>query len=319
LTASPRGASLRADVTVTFCRKKPAHVLYPGRALCGEVVLKQIGMPDEALAGVLQNCTLFENAEPVLPSLPIDAHKYSRGGAVVMSGGEFSTGASRLAAMAAARSGAGAVTICGPAAALRIHAAHVTSIMLKPNLDLADKKWKSACIGPGANVGAATRKQVMELLEQESVALVIDASALTSFESKPTELFKAIQKNRSPAVVLTPHEGEFTRLFNEIARSNEPKHEKARAAARLSGAIVVYKGPDTVIAHPDGRAMINTNGTAKLATAGSGDVLAGIITGLLAQGMNSFDSASSAVWLHADAANICTRRNPVAEDFLDCL
>jgi ADP-dependent NAD(P)H-hydrate dehydratase / NAD(P)H-hydrate epimerase len=319
LSASPRGASLRADVTVTFSRKKPAHVLHPGRSLCGEVVLKQIDMPDQALVGVLQNCTLFENAEPVLPSLPIDAHKYSRGGAVVMSGGEFSTGASRLAAIAAARSGAGAVTICGPAAALRVHAAHVTSIMLKPDLILADKKWKSVCIGPGVTVGVATRKQVIKILGQETVALVIDASALTSFETKPSVLFGAIQDSQSPAVVLTPHEGEFTRLFKDIARSTEPKHEKARAAARQSGAIVVYKGPDTVIAHPDGRAAINTNGTVKLATAGSGDVLAGIITGLLAQGMNGFESACAAAWFHADAANKCTRKNPVAEDLLDYL
>jgi ADP-dependent NAD(P)H-hydrate dehydratase / NAD(P)H-hydrate epimerase len=319
LSASPRGTSLRADVTVTFCRKKPAHVLYPGRWLCGEIVLRQIAMPDEALASVLQNCNLFENTETVLPSLPVDAHKYSRGGAVFMSGAEFSTGASRLAAMAAARSGAGAVTICGSPAALRIHAAHVTSIMLKSNIDFDDRKWKSACIGPGATVGAATRKQVVDVLKQENVALVIDASALMSFENNPSELFRAIQKSRSPAVVLTPHQGEFTRLFKDIARSTEPKHEKARAAAKQSGAIVVYKGPDTVIAHPDGRAAINTNGTAKLATAGSGDVLAGMITGLLAQGINGFESACAAVWLHADAATKSTRKNPIAEDFLDYL
>ncbi len=264
-------------------------------------------------------CNLFENTEPSLPSLAVDAHKYSRGGAVIMSGGEFSTGASRLTAIAAARSGAGAVTICGPTAALRIHAAHVTSIMLKTSVELDDKKWKSLCIGPGATVGAATRKLVFKLLEHRGLALVIDAGALTSFEKKPSELFSAIKKSQSPAVVLTPHEGEFTRLFSNIATSSEAKHEKARAAARQAGAVVVYKGPDTVIAHPDGRAVINTNGTAKLATAGSGDVLAGIATGLLAQGMDGFESACAAVWIHANIANKCNRRNPVAEDLLDHL
>ncbi len=319
LAGLPRGASLRADVTVTFCRKKPAHVLFPGRSLCGEIIVRQIGIPDEALAGVLQNCALFENTKPVLPTLANDAHKYSRGGAVVMSGGEFSTGASRLAAIAAARSGAGAVTICGQPAALRIHATHVTSIMLRTMVDFEDKKWRVACTGPGASVGAATRKQVLKLLSHERLAVVLDATALTSFGTAPGELFKAIKKRKSAGVILTAHQGEFSCLFNGILQSDKPKHEKALAAAKQSGAVVIYKGPDTVIAHPDGRAAININGTAKLATAGSGDVLAGIVTGLLAQGLGAFESACAAVWLHANAANTSHRSNIIAEDLLEYL
>jgi ADP-dependent NAD(P)H-hydrate dehydratase / NAD(P)H-hydrate epimerase len=318
-TAKVRGAGVRADLTVTFFRKKPGHVLYPGRELCGDIVVADIGIPDAVLADFNPPITLLENRKPVLPELDVGTYKYLRGGAVIMSGGELSTGASRLAAFAAQRIGAGAVTICGSAPALRNHAAHVTSIMLKTTVEMRDKKLKSCCIGPGASVGPATRQKVRKILASGQLSTVIDASALTSYAKTPKMLFAAIRRSRCPVVVLTPHDGEFTKLFSNLATRQAAKHEKARAAARESGAVIVYKGPDTVIAHPDGRAAINTNGTPKLATAGSGDVLAGIITGLLAQGMEGFDAACAAVWLHADAAQRIARRTIVAEDLLEAL
>ncbi len=317
LSGRPRGACLNADVTVTFFRKKPAHVLYPGRGHCGEIVVSDIGIPDSVLESDVKT-SLYENVPPRLPSPAADAHKYSRGAALVYSGDELHTGAARLAALAAARSGAGAVSICGTKDALRVHATHVSSIMLKTMIDVDFKKVRAACIGPAAGVGMDTWHKVEALLGS-GVSLVLDADALTSFESDPQVLFELIHKSPCGTVVLTPHEGEFSRLFKDIAASDKPKHEKARAAARQSGAIVIYKGPDTVIAHPDGAAVINTNGIAALATAGSGDVLAGILTGMLAQGMDGLAAASAAVWVHAEAARRCTRRAPVAEDFIEAL
>lgn len=317
LTGRPRGASLQANLTVSFFRKKPGHVLYPGRDLCGEIIVADIGIPEHVLAVI--DPAVSENARPDLPEPSADTHKYRRGAALIVSGGELSTGASRLAALAAARSGAGAVTIVGSVPALRMHAAHVTSIMLKSTVDMKDARLKACCIGPGADVGPTTRQKVRQILKSGRLSVVIDASALRSFEKAPKSIHAAIAKSRCANVVLTPHEGEFASLFKEIAASDRPKHEKARAAAALSGAVVVYKGADTVIAHPDGRVVVNTNGTPKLATAGSGDVLAGLITGLLAQGMDGFAASCASVWLHADAAQRIPRRNIIAEDLIEAL
>jgi ADP-dependent NAD(P)H-hydrate dehydratase / NAD(P)H-hydrate epimerase len=236
---------------------------------------------------------------------------------LVYSGGELQTGASRLAALAAARSGAGAVTLCGTKEALNIHAAHLSSIMLRTRMEIDFARYSACCIGPAFGIGPETCLRVMEVMEKD-IPTVIDADGLTSFEHDPHCLFTAI-KAASAAAVLTPHEGEFSRLFKSISGTDDPKHEKARAAAALSGAIIVYKGPDTVIAHPDGRAVINTNATPKLATAGSGDVLAGLISGLLAQGMDAFEAARAAVWLHAEAATRITRRTIIAEDLIEAL
>lgn len=319
LTGRPRGACLRADLTITFFRKKPGHVLYPGRALCGEIVVADIGIPESALAEVKPR--LWENEAPA--SLPRDAetHKYKRGHAIVWSGGEFSTGAARLAAHAAAKSGAGLVSIAGRQEALRVHAAHVSSVMLKPvgkakDLDvlLADERVRAFCIGPAAGQTADTQRRVLAVLKHLQ-AVVLDADALTTFENDPALLFKAI-KARKSATVLTPHEGEFMRLFKKAKLKAGNKIEAARAAAALSGAVVLYKGPDTVIAHPDGRAAVNTNGSVKLAIAGSGDVLSGIITGLLAQGRDGFAAACAAAWLHTDAANRLPMRNITAEQLI---
>jgi NAD(P)H-hydrate epimerase len=314
LTGQPRGACIRADLTITFFRRKPAHLLYPGRGLCGEVVVADIGIAD----GVLQEIAprFWENGRPRLPSAGAEAHKFKRGHALVWSGGALQTGAARLAALAAARSGAGLVSIVGEVAALRVHAGQVTSIMLKPVSDLAallkDPRSSAFCLGPAAGVGEATAKRVLGVLKSH-MPVVVDADALSSFAARPERLFAAMAA-RKAATVLTPHEGEFARLFSILRLPSGSKVERARATAKASGAIVLYKGPDTVIAHPDGRAVINSNGSAKLAVAGSGDVLAGVITGLLAQGMDAFAATCAAAWLHAEAARKFDR--PIAEDLV---
>jgi hydroxyethylthiazole kinase-like uncharacterized protein yjeF len=304
LTGQPRGASVKADFTITFFRKKPAHVLMPGRALCGEVVVADIGIPNSVLTKITPQ--LWENTKPQLPNLALDTHKYRRGHAIVISGGKLNTGASRLTAQAALKIGAGLVTLVGHADALAVHANHLTAVMLaeigspKALSDfLLDNRKNAACIGPAAGVGEPTRRNVKAILAHHA-AVVLDADALTSCAQKPTELFDWIHKNPKRPVVMTPHEGEFTRLFNGLTASAESKIERAIKAARQSGAIILLKGADTVIAHPDGRAAVNTNAPPSLATAGSGDVLAGILTGLLAQGMDAFEAARAAAWLHGE-------------------
>ncbi|NJM30042.1 MAG: NAD(P)H-hydrate dehydratase [Rhizobiales bacterium] len=322
LTGRPRGASVRADLTITFFRKKPAHVIHPGRNFCGEIVVAEIGIPH----GVLQETgwTASENTEPVLPPLETGTHKYRRGAALIWSGGEFATGAARLAALAAARVGAGVVSIAGSTEALRIHAAHLSSIMLRPAGDLrglmhllGDDRLRAFCIGPAAAANEHTRRLVQATLETPNTfAIVFDADALTAFQSQPSLLFDGIKQR---PCVMTPHEGEFTRLFPDLVKTGVNKIERTKEAAKRSGAVVLFKGPDTVIAAPDGRAIVNTNGSPKLATAGSGDVLAGIITGLIAQGLEAFEAAAAGAWLHADAANRNPRRTLIAEDLIEAI
>ncbi len=299
-----KGASVKADLTITFFRKKPGHVLLPGRTLCGEVVVRDIGIQTSVLDH--KDITLWENAKPKLPTLVEDGHKYRKGHALIISGSKFQTGASRLAACAALKIGAGLVTISGTADSLLVHASHLTAVMLAETRTtndliklLADKRINAVCIGPAAGVGAKTAKNMMAIL-QSGAAVVLDADAITSCSSNPKLLFGWIQSVRTRQVVMTPHEGEFARIFDSAPLS---KLDRARAAAKLSGATIILKGADTVIAHPDGRAKINTNAPSGLATAGSGDVLSGIVTGLLAQGMDGFDAACAAVWLHVDAAH----------------
>ncbi|MGA8380023.1 MAG: NAD(P)H-hydrate dehydratase, partial [Stellaceae bacterium] len=212
--------------------------------------------------------------------------------------------------------GAGLVTLAAPQSAFPIYATALTGVIVDPiaGLDdfralLADRRRNAALIGPGAGVGGETRDKTLAILEAGKRA-VLDADALTSFAGDPQTLFAAI---RAP-VVMTPHEGEFARLFD----TGGSKPERARRAARQSGAVIVLKGADTVIAAPDGRVAINANAPPDLATAGSGDVLAGMVLGLLAQDMEPFVAAAAAVWLHGDAAGPIGA-GLVAEDLVEGL
>ena len=312
-----RGAAPRAAVTVTFFRNKPGHLLLPGRIQCGETVLVQIGIPDAVLDHIAPDTAENEPAWwlAMLPCPSLDGHKYTRGHALV-AGGAMMTGAARLAARSAARLGAGLVTVAAPEDAFPIYAGALTGVIVHPiaGLDdfralLADKRRNAALIGPGAEVSVETRGKALAILDAGKRA-VLDADALTSFEDDPSALFAAI---RSP-VVMTPHEGEFARLFE----ASGSKPERARRAARQSGAVIVLKGADTVIAAPDGRLAINANAPPDLATAGSGDVLAGMVLGLLTQGMEPFAAAAAAVWLHGAAANRIGA-GLVAEDLVEAL
>jgi NAD(P)H-hydrate epimerase len=323
------GPVVQATCTVTFFRLKPGHVLLPGRTLCGAVRLAEIGIPAAVLDEIAPRTRLNRPTQwrQSYPWPRLDGHKYARGHAVVVSGPAESTGAARLGARGALRVGAGLVTVVGATTATAVNATQLTAVMVKAiGADAAladflrDERRNAVLIGPGGGVGASLAASVTTVLASPAAA-VLDADALTSFASaegqaKPTSsfgfvargaeprptpelLFSAI-KARAAAVVLTPHEGEFQRLFGDPPGS---KLERARQAAQTSGAIVILKGPDTVTAAPDGRAAINDNAPPWLATAGSGDVLAGLVTGLLAQRMPAFDAACAAVWLHGACAN----------------
>jgi ADP-dependent NAD(P)H-hydrate dehydratase / NAD(P)H-hydrate epimerase len=306
-TGGVKGAAITAAATVTFFRLKPGHVLLPGRSLCGEVGLADIGIPDSVLAEIAPKT--FVN-EPALwlahyPWPKDESHKYARGHAVVVSGPLYSTGAARLAARGALRAGAGLVTVASPRDALQVNAAQLTAIMVREADDaralkamLADPRKNAVLIGPGVGVGERTREMVLAALGS-GAAVVLDADALTSFADHPRSLFAAIAARSAP-VVFTPHDGELARLFGDLA--SVPKLERARQAASRSGAIIALKGADTVVAAPDGRASINATTIPWLATAGTGDVLAGMILGLLAQAMPAFEGTSAAVWLHGAAA-----------------
>lgn len=255
---------------------------------------------------------VYENAPGLwrnkFPEQKKSQNKYSRGHVIIAGGGIETTGAARLSALAAEavlRSGAGLVTVVCNKESLTIYAQCLTAAMTKVANSkkefakiLEDKKKNVVLIGPGCGVNKATKEKVLVALAANKKC-VLDADALTVFKDNPEALFKAIKKNKAE-VVLTPHEGEFRRLF-------ETKNNKlisAQAAANESGAVVLFKGADTVIAAPDGRAAINTNAPATLATAGSGDVLAGIIVGLMAAGMDGFEAACAGAWIHGEAANI---------------
>ncbi len=305
------GTAVNADLTVTFFRKKTGHVLTPGRWHCGEVEVIDIGIP----AGVLEeiNPGAGENAPGQwLDSLPVpqgDGHKYSRGHAVVVSGPAASTGAARLGARASLRVGAGLVSVASPQDAVVVNAAQLTAIMVKPfdkPADFArlldDGRINAVLVGPGGGVGGHMRALTRVALAS-GAAVVLDADALTSFEGLADELRDAIAEFPDRPVVVTPHLGEFRRLLGSGIDEAAAKHEQAVAAATFLKAVVVLKGADTVVAEPSGRALINTNAPSTLATAGSGDVLAGLITGLLAQHMQPFEAAAAAVWMHGEAAN----------------
>jgi hydroxyethylthiazole kinase-like uncharacterized protein yjeF len=306
------GVAVRATETVTFFRRKPGHLLLPGRIHCGRVRLADIGIDRRVLDEIKPRT--FENIPQVwrqgFPLPRIDTHKYVRGHAVVVSGDIAATGAARMAARGSLRAGAGLVTLASPRDALAVNATALTAVMVRA-IDtvaeyaelMSDKRLNACVIGPGAGVGERTCDFVLAALSEQR-GLVLDADALTSFARAPDRLFEAVKAAHDPQVVLTPHEGEFPRLFSDISNKHpfRSKLERVRAAADRSGAVVLLKGPDTVVASPDGRAAIASNAPPWLATAGAGDVLSGMIGGLLAQGVPAFEAASIGVWMHGEAA-----------------
>jgi NAD(P)H-hydrate epimerase len=365
-TGAAAGPVVKATRTVTFFRKKPGHLLMPGRALCGEIIVADIGIP----AGVLCpppvhaehgsamtsgrsgggdgrpaaddgnpptpypsprgggetwiDIRTWENRPELwrsgFPRLAVDGHKYSRGHALVVSGPAHATGAARMGARSALRIGAGLVTVASPREAVLVNAAHLTAIMLLPFEGgeglagiLADTRKNAVLIGPGCGVGPATRTLVARVLAAPAAA-VLDADAITSFAGDALSL-AALIKARAAATVITPHEGELQRLTGGMPGA---KLERARRTATVGGCVTILKGPDTVVAAPDGRAAINANAPPWLATAGSGDVLAGFVTGLLAQGMPAFEAACAAVWLHGECAN-AFGQGLIAEDLPEVL
>src|SRR6267154_4720671 len=311
-TGGVMGIAVRAAETVTFFRRKPAHLLLPGRIHCGRVRVADIGIDASVLEEIRPKT--FENTPQFwrksFPVPQIDGHKYARGHAVIVSGDITATGAARLSARGCLRAGAGLVTLASPTDALAVNAAALTAVMVHV-IDtvvefgelLTDKRLNTCVIGPGAGVGERTRDFVLTALSARR-HLVLDADALTSFAGAPDQLFQSIKASHDQQVVLTPHEGEFPRLFSDISNKhpNRSKLERVRAAAERSGAIVLLKGPDTVVASADGRATIAANAPPWLATAGAGDVLAGMIAGLLAQGVPAFEAASIGAWMHGEAA-----------------
>jgi hydroxyethylthiazole kinase-like uncharacterized protein yjeF len=330
-TGAPRGMAVAASATVTFFRLKPGHLLSSGGGRPGRIELADIGIPQGALDLIAPQA--FANQPKVwrdrLPPLGASANKYSRGAALVLSGPAAQTGAARMAARATLRAGAGLVTLASPQDALAVNAGHETAVMVAP-FDgaagflglLADPRRNAILIGPGAGVGEATRGFVEAALTGASAkprAVVLDADALTSYAGEADKLAAAIAA-QGRAVVVTPHEGELARLFkgrDDVLRQPS-KLAQARAAARALGAVVVLKGSDTVVAAPDGRATIGCDLPPTLATAGSGDTLAGFVCGLLAQGAPAFEAACAAVWLHGACAR-ALGPGLIAEDLADAL
>jgi hydroxyethylthiazole kinase-like uncharacterized protein yjeF len=319
-----KGLAFKATATVTFFRRKTGHVLLPGRLYCGDVRAVEIGIPAAVLSEIAPR-TFVNDPDFWLryfPKLKTDGHKYDRGRAVIVSGPMESTGAARLAARTALRAGAGLVTVATSKSAFYINAAQLTAVMVAPydgpaglSAVLSDPRITAVLIGPGAGQDPEVKDLVGSVLASEAVA-VLDAEGITAFQAAPAELFHYI-KSRPAPTVMTPHEGEFRKIFPEL--SSEPsKLERARRAAEMSGAVIILKGADTVIAAPDGLSIINENAPPWLATAGSGDVLAGLLTGLIAEGMAAFDAAAAAVWMHGELA-VIFGPGLIADDMADLL
>ncbi len=308
------GQAISAELTVCFYRKKLAHVLMPGRMLCGETVVVDIGVPEQALSNM--TLTISENHPDLwsgyYPRPQLNANKYDRGHVLVLGGAEL-TGASRLAALAAQRMGAGLVTVAAPHSAFMIYAAALTSIMVRmlgegPDFETAfanlllDKRYNVALLGPGAGDNENTRKAVLLAL-QAGKHCVLDADALNVFAGEVEQLQASLQ-NVHHMCVLTPHEGEFQRIFTpRHVDPNKDKITRARLASAYVNCPLLLKGADSVIVSPEGMAIVNTNAPATLATAGTGDVLSGFIAGLMAQGVDAFIATCMATWLHGAVAN----------------
>jgi hydroxyethylthiazole kinase-like uncharacterized protein yjeF len=314
------GIAPRAAMTITFCRAKPGHYLMAGRELCGDLIVADIGITDPTLAALGARCFLNHPDlwRAALPRARLSDHKYRRGSLLVRGGGTM-TGAGRLASRAARRIGAGMVTIAAPAAAAFLYSADQPGLIVRA-CDAAgffalaaEPRISGFLLGPGNEPDDETRAAVAAALATQKPA-ILDAGAITAFAGQGVDdLARAI----AGPVVLTPHDGEFRRLMgDEIAALD--KLARARFAARQLGAIVLLKGADTVIAHPDGRAVINANAPAYLATAGSGDVLAGLVAGLLAQGVPALESAAAASWIHG-AAGAAAGKGLIAEDLAEAV
>lgn len=296
-TAKPLGPAFQAEATITFAALRPAHVLLPGSAFSGAVMVADIGVPVQT--SLAENSPALWHSQ--LPQPGFGVHKYQRGHLKVVSGGPWNTGAARLTAKAGLRAGSGLVTMLSPPEAAGVHAAHLTAIMLAPFQTAEDLAAYAAhstamVIGPAAGITEATRHNVEALLKSPARVL-LDADALTVFGDDPGALFKQLR----PTDIVTPHDGEFARLFGDLLSTSDNKVQAARAAAEKAGCVILLKGADTVIAQPDGNALVNTHATRWLATAGSGDVLAGIIAGFMAQGVDTFTAAAIGAWLHGEA------------------
>ena len=304
-----RGGAFHADVTVTFMALKPGQLLLPGREHCGRIEIADIGVPariiaEHASATDINGPHLWETyAKPKSSG----GHKYSHGALVVFSGSASHTGAARLSAAAGLRAGAGLVTLASPTDAMAVNATHLTAVMLKEIDDIAaledwlgDSRLSAFVVGPGFGIGDKARDFALAVRDRK---LVLDADGISSFRDCPEKLFEAYSAGE-PHLIMPPHEGEFARLFPDIAKDETlSKVEKAKRAAERSHAVIIFKGADTVIAAPDGHAAINANAPPWLATAGSGDVLAGICGALLAQGYPAYEAACAAVWHHGEAGN----------------
>jgi len=296
-SARPLGACFSAQGTITFAALRPAHVLLPGAAYSGGVFVADIGVPVQTK--LLENSPLLWGSR--LPQPGQGSHKHARGHLAVVSGNIASTGAARLAGRAGLRAGAGLVTMLSPPDAVAVNASHLTAIMLREIADAGDLRQaietvSTVILGPAAGINATTRENVESLLSSNAKA-VLDADALTVFSDDRDAFYQQLR----PDDLITPHIGEFKRLFGDLLDTEPNKVEATRKAAQLAGCVVLLKGPDTVVARPDGTAIVNTHATRWLATAGSGDVLAGIAGGLIAQGVDTFTAAAMASWLHGEA------------------
>ncbi|WP_421779322.1 NAD(P)H-hydrate dehydratase [Kiloniella litopenaei] len=313
-----------AEKTVTFFMKKTGHCLYPGKDLCGDIIVADIGIPKEVevkLSSLSEENYLARENHPDLwsnqiPGYDYSRHKYHFGHSLVW-GGEMS-GAGRLAAMSALRVGSGLVTVLCSEADRLVYALTSPSLIVDDHKDHAelvvfmrDRKVSAFVLGPGAGRGDGIKSFVSDVLKSCLVPVVLDADGISVFEDKPEQLLSLL----SEQVIITPHEGEFKRLFPDVRGG---RLERARYAAVKAGCIVVLKGADTIIAAPDGRAVINTNAPYWLAKGGTGDVLSGIITGLLAQGLSIFEAACAGVWLHSDAA-YRAGSGMIADDLITCI
>lgn len=323
-TGRPLGSCIEAGATITFNFKKPGHTIVPGRYLCGgniNIHVADIGVPDKAMSAISPSD--YENIPPLwgrnFPFSGPQTHKYGRGHMLVLGGKEPTLGASRLASLAGLRVGAGLVTLAAPSETYPVQASALMDVMVR-RFDSAfgfigivnDPRIKAVLVGPGAGRGEKT----VELVKQvgaKNKALVLDADALASLVGRSD----IINDLKSPEIILTPHEGEFAKLFPDID-FNEDRLAAVRSAAKRTNTVVVLKGVSTVVAAPDGRASIATNAPSWLSVGGTGDVLSGLICGLITQGMPAFEAASAGVWLHGEAG-MAAGRGLIASDLLDVI